>query len=194
MNKLNIIKKVLEVIQGSLPVSDGTINNNCSQVDSGAVNLMDDTADEQAIKVLCKDFAKALNNRDFESLDSRAEYHLYTVDHLIELINNNDEQNTVKLLNENKIKSKYEDCEFFSITFSEAQEQAEVVYNVSTYVVSADDKYFKILNKKNSKKNRISEGTPFSTTYTLLVKKEKGTWKIDKFETSEEHIKIGTNT
>ena len=193
MNKLNIIKNVLKVIQGSLPVSDGAINNNCGQVDSEADDLKDDTADEQAIKGLSRDFAKALTDRDFERLDGRAEYHLYTVDHLIELIKNNDEQNTIKLFNENKIKSKYEDCEFLSITFSADQEQVVVVYNVRTCVVSADDKYFKELNKKNNKKNRISGGTPFSTTYTLLVKKEKGTWKIDKFEASEENIKMGTN-
>ncbi len=194
MNKLNIIQKVLEVIQESLPVSDGTINNNCGKVDSEAATLTDDTADEQAIKGLSRDFAKALNDRDFERLDGRAEYHLYTVDHLIELIKNNDEQSTIKLFNENKIKSKYEDCEFLSITFSADQEQAVVVYNVRTCVVSADDKYFKERNKKNNKKNRISEGTPFSTTYTLLVKKEKGPWKIDKFEASEENIKMGTNS
>ena len=185
MNKLNIMQKVLEVIQESLPVSDGTINDNCGKVDSGAVTLTDDTADEQVIKGLSRDFAKALNDRDFEHLDGRAEYHLYTVDHLIELIKNNDEQSTIKLFNENKIKSKYEDCEFLSVTFNVDQEQAVVVYNVSTCVVSADNKYFKELNKKNTKKNRISKGTPFSIAYTLIVKKEKGTWKIDKFETSE---------
>ncbi len=193
MNKQNIIQKVLEVIRESLPVSDGTIKNNCGQVDSMAATLTDDTADEQAIKELSRDFAKALTDRDFERLDGRAEYHLYTVDHLIKLIKNNDEQNTIKLFNENKIKSKYEDCEFISITFSADQEQAEVVYNVRTCVVSADAKYFKELNKKNNKKNRISKGTPFSTTYTLLVEKEKGTWKIDKFEASEENIKMGTD-
>ena len=192
MNKLNIIKEVLSVIQGSLPVSDTTSNSNCDQIDSGAVNLTDDTADEQTIKKLSRDFAKALTNRDFERLDGRSEYQLYTVDHLIELIKNNDEQNTIKLFNENKIKSKYEDCEFLSITFSADHEQVEVVYKVRTCVVSADDKYFKELNKKNNKKNRISGGTPFSTTYTLLVKKEKGTWKIDKFEASEENIKMNT--
>jgi len=63
-----------------------------------------------------------------------------------------------------------------------------LVYNVRTTVLSADDKYFKELNKKNNKKNRISAGTPFSTTYTLLVKTVKGTWKIDKFEASKENI------
>ena len=191
MNKLDIVKKILAVIQGSLPVSDRTINTDCGQVDSGEVKLMDDTADEQEIKRLSRDFAKALKDRDFEHLDGRSEYHLYTMDHLIELVKNNDEQNTVKFINENKIKSKYENCEFLSITISTDQEQAEVVYNVRTCVVSADDKYYKELNKKNNKKNRISEGTPFSTTYTLLVKKEKGTWKIDKFEASEENIKMG---
>ncbi|MDR3541640.1 MAG: hypothetical protein P4L69_11850 [Desulfosporosinus sp.] len=191
MKKLNIINKFLGVVQGSLPVSDGTINNNCGQADSGVVNLMDDTANEQAIKELSIDFARALTDRDFERLDGRSEYHLYTVDHLIELVKNNDEQKTIKLFNENKIKSKYEDCEFLSITFSTDQEQVVVVYNVRTCVLSADDKYFKELNKKNSKKNRISGGTPFSTTYTLLAKNEKGTWKIDKFEASEENIKIG---
>jgi len=194
MNKLNIMQKVLEVIQESLPVSDGTINNNCGKDDSGAASLTDDTADEQVIKRLSRDFAKALNDRDFERLDGRAEYHLYTVEHLIELIKKNDEQSTIKLFNENKIKSKYEDCEFLSITFSANQEQAVVVYSVKTCLVSADDKYFNGLNKKNNKKNRISEGTPFSTSYTLLVKKEKGTWKVDKFEASEENIKLGTNS
>ena len=192
MNKLNIMQKVMEVIQESLPISDGT--NNCGKGDSGAATLTDDTADEQEIKGLSRDFAKALNDRDFESLEGRAEYHLYTVDHLIKLIKKNDEQSTIKLFNENKIKSKYEDCEFLSITFSADQEQAEVVYNVRTCVVSADNKYFKELNKKNNKKNRISGGTPFSTAYTLLVKKEKGTWKIDKFEASEENIKMGANS
>jgi len=185
MNKQNIIQKVLEVIQESLPVSDGTIKNNCGQVDSLAATLTDDTVDEQAIKGLSRDFAKALTDRDFERLDGRAEYHLYTVDHLIELIKNSDEQSTIKLFNENKIKSKYEDCEFLSITFSADQEQAVAVYNVRTCVVSAVGKYFNELNKKNNKKNSISNGTPFSTTYTLSVKKERGTWKIGKFEVSE---------
>jgi hypothetical protein len=157
-----------------------------------AATLTDDTADEQAIKGLSRDFAKALNDRDFEHFDGRAEYHLYTVDHLIELIKNSDEQSTIKLFNENKIKSKYEDCEFLSITFSADQEQAVVVYNVRTCVVSADGKYFKELNKKNNKKNKISGGTPFSTTYTLSIEKERGTWKIGKFEASEENIKMGT--
>ena len=191
MNKLDILKKILAVIQGSLPVSDKTINNDCGQVDSGEVMLMEDTADEEEIKRLSRNFAKALKDRDFEHLDGRSEYHLYTMDHLIELVKNNDEQNTVSFIKENKIKSKYENCEFLSITISADQEQAEVVYNVRTCVVSADDKYYKELNKKNNKKNRISEGTPFSTTYTLLVKKERGTWKIDKFEASEESIKMG---
>jgi hypothetical protein len=193
MNKLDIMQKVLAVIHESLSVSDGTINNNCGQIDNGAATLTDDTADEQAIKGLSRDFAKALTDRDFERLDGRAEYHLYTVDHLIELIKNSDEQSTIKLFNENKIKSKYEDCEFLTITFSADQEQAVVVYNVRTCVVSANGKYFKELNKKNNKKNTISGGTPFSTTYTLTVKKERGTWKIGKFKASEENIKIGTD-
>ncbi|TGE33203.1 hypothetical protein [Desulfosporosinus sp. Sb-LF] len=193
MNKLNIIRKVLEVIQGSLPVTDGTLNNNFGPVNSGAATLTEDTADEQVIKELCRNFAKVLNDRDFERLDGRAEYHLYTVDHLIELIKNNDEQSTINLFNENKIKSKYEDCEFLSITFSADREQAKVVYNVRTCVVSADNKYFKELNKKNNKKNTISVGTPFSTAYTLSVKKERETWKIGKFEASEGNIKTGTN-
>jgi hypothetical protein len=185
MNKLNILKKVLSEIQGPPPVSDKTIDNNSGQVNSGLVNLMDDTADEQVVKGLSIDFARALNDRDFERLDGRAEYYLYTVDHLIEIIKNNDEENTTKLFTQNKIKSKYEDCEFISVTFTADQEQAVVVYNVRTCVLSADDKYFKGLNKKNNKKNRIIAGAPFNTTYTLLVKKEKGTWKIDKFEAAE---------
>ena len=188
------MQKVLEVIQESLPMSDEIINNNCDKVDSGAAAFTDDTADEQVIKGLSGDFAKAINDRDFERLDGRAEYHLYTVDHLIKLIKKNDEQGTIKLFKENQIKSKYEDCEFLSITFTADQEQAVVVYNVRTCVVSADDKYFKELNKKNNKKNRISGGTPFSTTYTLLVKKEKGNWKIDEFEASEENIKMPANS
>ena len=57
-------------------------------------------------------------------------------------------------------------------------------------MVSADGKYFKELNKKNNKKNKISVGTPFSTTYTVTVKKEREIWKIDKFEASEVNIKI----
>jgi len=181
MSKLDIMQKVFDVIQEALPVSEETINNNRGTVDSGAATLTDDTVDEQVIKGLSRDFVKALNDRDFEHLDGRAEYHLYTVDHLIKLIKNNDEQNTIKLFNENKIKSKYEDCEFLSITFSEDLEQAEVIYNVTTSVISADNKYFKELNKKNDKKNKISKGTSFSTNYTLLVKREKGTWKVDKF-------------
>ena len=88
MNKLNIMEKLLAVIQESLHVSDGTINNNCGQIENGAATLTNDTVEEQAIKELSRDFAKALNNRDFERLDGRAEYHLYTVDHLIELIKN----------------------------------------------------------------------------------------------------------
>ncbi|HWQ70802.1 MAG TPA: hypothetical protein VN370_00640 [Desulfitobacteriaceae bacterium] len=214
MSKLNILKKVLAIIEGSLAVPDGTTNGttngttdgttngttdgtlggtvdqDCSQADSGAVNLTDKTRDEQAVKGLAKEFVQALNDRDFECLDSRAEYHLYTVGHFIELIKNNDEQNTIKLLTEYKIKSTYEDCEFLSITFNEDREQAEVVCNVRTCVLSADGKYFKQLNKKNKKKNRISKGIPFSTAYTLLAIKEKGTWKIGRFEVSEENIKI----
>jgi len=61
-------------------------------------------------------------------------------------------------------------------------------------VVSADNKYFKELNKKTDKKNKISSGTSFSTIYTLSVKKEKGTWKVDKFKASEENIKMDTNS
>lgn len=184
MNKLNVLQKALGVIQESLPVSDRT-NKSCGQVDSSAAILIDDTADEQAIKELSREFAKALNDRDFECLDGRAEYHLYTVDHLIELIKNNDEQNTKNLFKEYQIKSKYEECEFLSITFSADREQAVVVYDVRT-MISAEDKYFKKLNKKGNKKSRISNDTPFSTIYTLIVKKERGTWKIDKFETSKE--------
>lgn len=189
MSKQHILLKVLEVIQESLPVSDVTINtSNSAEVDSIAATLTDDTADEQAIQELARDFAIALNERDFELLDGRAEYHLYTMDHLIKLIKNGDEQSTIKLFNENKIISKYEDCEFLSLDFSEEQELAEVVYSVRTCVVSADGKYFKELNKKNKKKDKkskISAGTPFSTTYTLLVKKERGIWKIDKVEATE---------
>lgn len=188
MNKIAILKKIFEVIQESAPAPDGTTNNDISQVDSDPVNLIAETADEQLIKGLSRDFAKALNERDFERLDGRSEYHLYTVAHLIELIKNNDEQNTIKLFNENKIKSLYEDCKFLSITFSADQEQAEVVYNVTTCIVSAEKKYIKELNKKIDKKNRISLGTPFSTVYKLIVKKEKGTWKIDKFEASSEKL------
>ncbi|MDR3586838.1 MAG: hypothetical protein P4L59_16220 [Desulfosporosinus sp.] len=162
MNKHNILKKVLEVIQESLPVPDETKKNNCGQVESMSATL----TDEQAIKELARDFAEALTDRDFESLDGRVEYHFYTVDHLIELVKSSDEQSTIKLFNENKIKSKFEDCEFLSITFSADQKQVVVVYNVRTCVVSADDKYFKELNKKNNKKNRISGGTPFTTNYT----------------------------
>lgn len=190
MSKLDIVKKILAVIQGSQPISDRTINPDCDQVDSREVKLMDGTVEEQEIKRLSRDFAIALKDRDFEHLDGRSEYHLYTIDHLIELIKNNDEQNTVNFIKENKIKSKYESCEFVSIAVSTDREQAEVVYNVITCVVSADDKYYKELNKKNNKKNRISEGTPYRTTYTLLVKKEKGTWKIDQFEASKENVKI----
>ena len=189
MNKQHILQKVLEVIQESLPVSDGTIKNNSGEGDSTAENLTENTAEEQAIIDLSRDFAYALTERDYETLDGRAEYHLYTLDHLIELIKKSDEQGTIKLFNENKIKSKYEDCEFLSIDFSEDQEQAVVIYNVRTCVVSADGKYFKELNKKNKKKNKISDGTPFSTTYTLTVKKEREIWKIDKFKASDENVK-----
>ena len=104
MNKHHILQKVLEVIQESLPVSDGTINNNSDQDDNMATALTDDTENEQAIKDLCWDFAKVLNDRDFEHLDGRAEYHLYTMDHLIKLIKNSDEQSIIKMFKENKIK------------------------------------------------------------------------------------------
>jgi len=187
MNK-HILQKVLEVIQESLPVSDGTINNNSDQNDGVATTFTDDLENEQAIKDLCRDFAKVLNDRNFERLDGRAEYHLYTMDHLIRLIKNSDEQSIIKLFNENKIKSKYEDCEFLSVTFSEDHEQAVVVYNVRTCVVSADGKYLKELNKKSNRKNKISLGTPFSTTYTVTLKKEREIWKIDKLEASEVNI------
>jgi len=145
MSKLNFVQKVLEVIQESMPVSDGTINSNCGKDDSRAATLTNDTEDEQLIKGLARDFAKAINDRDFEHLDGRAEYHLYSVDHLIELIKNSDEQSTINLFKENKIISKYEDCEFLSITFSADQEEAEVVYNIRTCVVNAAGKYFKEL-------------------------------------------------
>ncbi|WP_088227612.1 hypothetical protein [Desulfosporosinus sp. FKB] len=188
--KTEVLKKVLTDILGSLTAQDKTIDNNPRPDEGHAVANIEDTEEMQAIKRLCQNFAKALTARDYESLDGRAEYHLYTVDHLIKLVQNNDEQNTIKILTDNKIKSKYEDCEFLSITLSEDQEEAEVVYNVKTCVISAEDKYFKELNKKNNKKNRINIGTPFSTAYTLLVKKEKGTWKVDNFEASDENIKI----
>ncbi|MEL1135001.1 hypothetical protein AAC978_07430 [Desulfitobacterium sp. THU1] len=179
MKKLNILKELLGTIKESMPVSEANDNN--GPVNSELVNSMDYNAEEQAIRTLSIDFAKSLNDRDFEFLDGRAEYHLYTVDHLIELIKSNDEQTTADFLIENKLKVKYESCEFLSITFSENMEQATVVYNVKTCVISAEKKYFKELNKKNNLKNEISKDTPFSTTYTLFVKKEKGTWKIDKF-------------
>lgn len=186
MNKHSFVNKLLTVIQGTPPGPDGTTNN-CSQEEREVVNLKEESADEQAIKALARDFAKALTDRNFEALDGRAEYHLYTVDHLIELIKNNDEQNTIRLFNENKIKSRYEDCKVISINFSADQEQAEVIYDIKTCVLSAEDKFYKELNKNNNKKNRISGETPFNTTYKLLVKKEKGTWKVDKFEASEEN-------
>lgn len=192
MKKLNILKEFLTTIQESIPASDPNSNND--PIDCESVNSMDYSSEEQAIRTLSIDFAKSLNDRDFEHLDSRAEYHLYTVDHLIELIKSNDEQTTANFLHENKIKAKYESCEFVSITFSENMEQATVVYNVKIYLISAEGKYFKELNKNNNTKTKISKGTPFSTTYTLLVKKEKGTWKIDKFKASEEKIIEDTNS
>lgn len=194
MDKRDILKKVLEVIQGSMTDSDsdseGALHHSSGQIDGGAAN----STDEQAIISLSWEFAKALNDRNFECLDGRAEYHFYTLDHLIELLKNNDEQNTINAFNEHKIHSKFEDCEFISITFSEDREQAEVVYNVRTCVESANDSYLKQLNKKNNKKNRISAGTPFNTKYQLVVKKERGTWKVDKFEASEENIRTDTNS
>jgi hypothetical protein len=186
MSKLSILKNVLEVIQESLPVSDSNID---TQVNNEEAKTIDDSAHNMPIMELARDFAKILNDRNFECLDGRAEYHLYTVDHLIELIKNNDEQNTINLFRENKIKSRFEDFELLSVTFSADQGQAEVVCNVRTCIISAEDKYLKGLNKKTNKKNRISAGTPFCTTYTLLVKNEKGTWKIDKFEVSYESKK-----
>ncbi|MDQ7095149.1 hypothetical protein REC12_16245 [Desulfosporosinus sp. PR] len=194
MSKMDIIKKFLTVIQESqpAPAPDRSINDNYEPVDKEEENIMA-TSEEETVKELARNFAQALTERDFEHLDGRAEYYFYTVDYLIELIKNNDEQSTIKLFKENKIKSKYENCEFLSIIFSADREQAEVVYKIMTSLLNADDKYFKELNKKNSKKTRISQGTPFSTTYTLLVKKEKGTWKIDKVEVSEENIKITTS-
>ncbi|WP_088189147.1 hypothetical protein [Desulfosporosinus sp. FKA] len=188
--KTEVLKKVLTDILGSLIAQDKTIDNNTRPDDNHNVVKIEDTEEMLVIKRVCHDFAKALTERNYESLDGRAEYHLYTVDHLIKLVKNNDEENTIKILTDNKIKSKYEDCEFLSITLSENQEEAEVVYNVKTCVISAEDKYFKELNKKNNKKNRIVRGTPFSTAYTLLIKKEKGTWKVDNFEASEENIKM----
>lgn len=188
----NVINKLFEVIKESITISDDVANKSYSQIESGSKMLTDDIENEQAIKKLSMDFAKALNDRNFEYLDGRAEYHLYTLDYLIELIKNNDEQNTINLFNENKIKSKYEDCEFLTITLNEDKNQAEVVYNVRTCVISAEDNYFKLLNKKNNKKNQISAGTPFTNCYTLVLKKEKGIWKIDKFKYSDKNIKIDT--
>lgn len=186
MDKQSIANKLFGAIKEYM---DETVNNSREPIDSGTAALTDSIEIEQIIMALAMNFAKALNDRDFEHLDGRAEYHLYTVDHLIELIKNNDEQNTINLFNENRIKSKYEDCEFLTITFSEDKEQAEVIYNVKTCIISAEDKYFKSLNKKNNKKNRISAGTSFTNCYTLIVKMDKGTWKIDKFESSKEYIK-----
>lgn len=156
--------------------------------------LTDEILRRQDVMSLSWEFAKALNDRNFEYLDARAEYHFYTLDHLIELLKNNDEQNTINLFNEYKIQSKFEDCEFVAITFRGDREQAEVVCNVRTCVEGATDSYLKQLNKKNSKKNRISPGTPFDTKYTLVVKKERGTWKVDKFTASEENIRIDMNS
>lgn len=189
-----VINKLFEIIKESITSLDNDANKSNGQIDSESKKLTDDMENEQAIKKLSRDFAKALNDRNFEYLDGRAEYHLYTLDYLIELIKNNDEQNTINVFNENKIKSKYEDCEFLTITLTEDRNQAEVVYNVRTCVISAEDKYFKLLNKKNNKKNQISAGTPFTNCYTLVLKKEKGIWKIDKFESSEKNIKIDTNS
>ena len=184
MDALSILKRVLEIIQESMPASDQTIDPNKHEENlKGAKSFQ--TSYKDAIENLARDFAKVLNDRDFNALDSRAEYHLYTVDHLVELVKNNDEQNTLKAFKSYKIQSKYEDCEFVSITLNKSQDQAEVVYHVITCVMSADDKYFKELNKKRGKEDQITPGTPFSTPYTLSVKKEKGIWKVDKFETSK---------
>lgn len=188
MIKSGIIKKASELIIGPRTATNEAIDNNKGQTE--AVAFREDTEDEQAIKELSRNFAQALNDRDYEHLDSRSEYHLYTVDHLIELIKSDDEQNTKNLIIENKIKSKFEDCEFVSITFSEDKEQAKVVCNVLICIISAGEGYFKLLNKKNNKKTRINEGTPFRTAYTLIVKKEKGIWKVDEFDASQEYIKI----
>nr|WP_148265273.1 hypothetical protein [Desulfosporosinus orientis] len=180
MSKLDILRKILGAVEESMPVSDERTNHKDNQVKSRPKKLTDNP-EEEAIRALAQEFAKALNNRDYEHLDGRAEYHLYTMNHLIELVKNNDEQKTIKLFNENKIKSKFEDCEFISITFSTDPEQAVVVYNVRTCLDSAAEKFFNELNK-NNKTNTIKSGTPFSTVYTLVVKKEKGAWKVNNFE------------
>lgn len=175
MSKLNILKKTLEVIHESLPEPIDT--------NAGGIN---EVSEEQAIKELAKEFAKALNDRDFQSLESKAEYHLYTVDHLIELIKANDEQNTIKLFKEYKIISRYEDCNFLAITFDEELQQAEVVCNVRICLIDASANYFKELNKKRDKESLISAGVPFEIKYVLGVKKVKGIWKVDSFKTSDQ--------
>lgn len=150
------------------------------QPESPKADLSPELTDEQIIKELTKAFAWNLNERDYKNFDGRAEYHLYTVDHLVELIKNNDEQNTAKFFKDYKIKSQYRDCEFLSINFSTDRIQAEVVCNVTICITSAEDKYFKELNKTNQIK--ISPGTPFRKTYKLLINDEKGSWKIDSFK------------
>lgn len=183
LSKLDILRKVLGVIQESQPGAEEKTNSGGDQVKSRPAALTDNLGEEKAIRALAREFAQAINNRDYETLDGRAEYHLYTMDHLIELVKNNDEQRTIKLFNENKIKSKYEDCEFISITFSADPEEAVVVYNVRTCLISAEEKFFKELNKSNKTK-ALKSGTPFTTPYTLIVKKEKGAWKVNGFETA----------
>lgn len=190
MSKLKILREVLEAIQKAQPIEDTNVMNTSNQAGGESVNFIEETQEEKEITTLSRNFAKALNDRNYEHLDGRAEYHLYTVDHLIKLIKNNDEENTKKLLTENKIKSKFEDCEFISLEFNDDRMEAEVVCNVRIRMVEATENYLKTLNKKNNKKNQISAGNSFRTTYKLVVKNEKGCWKIDKFETSEENLKI----
>lgn len=86
MDKRDILKSILKAIQESRTGSEGTIDFSSGQGDGGTAKSGDEQADEQAVMSLSWEFAKALNDRNFERLDGRAEYYFYTLDHLIDLL------------------------------------------------------------------------------------------------------------
>ncbi|HEX3015206.1 MAG TPA: hypothetical protein VHQ46_02300 [Desulfobacteria bacterium] len=147
--------------------------------------LADRNPEVAAVRKLCDEFAARLNNRDYTNLDGKAEYHLYTVDHIKELLKQKDEKRTLKHYKGNKLTTKYEGCQFVSIVFNRVLDHAEAIFNVHFRIVTAADKYLNSLGCGNNKFS-LGNGIPVEQLYKLTLHKPQGMWKISSFEADSE--------
>ncbi|HEX3015049.1 MAG TPA: hypothetical protein VHQ46_01480 [Desulfobacteria bacterium] len=145
------------------------------------VYLTDNDPDVVAVTLTAWEFAQLINNRDYTSLDSSVEYHLYTAGYRQELVRKKDPKRTAKYFKSNKIKSSCPDSTLVSLRFSNKLSEAEITYAVKIVVTAATDKYFKSMNNKLEGK-QLAKNVPYEQLYMLHLVKEAGMWKIDYFE------------